>query len=244
MSKKLLITGASRGIGAATAFLAAQKGYTVCINYYKNHKAAQAIQSKIQAIGGKAYLFQADVSKEADILSLFVRIDKEVGVLDGLVNNAGILGARMPLVEMDAARLQQVFATNIIGSLLCAKEAIKRMSTKFGGTGGAIINVSSAAARLGSPFEYIDYAATKGAMDTMTIGLAKEVAAEGIRVNSLRPGLIETDIHEKNRLPQLVGSVPMKRTGSPEEVARAIMWLLSDEASYVTGSIIDVTGGR
>lgn len=240
----LLITGASRGIGAATALLAAQKGYTVCINYNRSQAAALDVQKQILDAGGKAFVFQADVSKEADILQLFEKIDQKVGRLDALVNNAGILGKRTALVNMSGERIKAAFDTNIIGSLLCAREAIKRMSTTRGGNGGAIINVSSAAARLGSPFEYVDYATTKGAMDTMTIGLAKEVGPEGIRVNGVRPGLIETDIHEKGRLKELVHGVPAKRTGTAEEVAEVIVWLLSKEAAYVNGANIDVTGGR
>ena len=240
----ILITGASRGIGAATAWLAAQKAYTVCINYKNNYKAADAVRQQILNNGGKAHLFPANIAKAREVVQLFEQIDKKVGRIDALVNNAGILGKRTTLVNMSAERIQEVFDTNIIGSLLCAKEAIKRMSTKWGGKGGAIVNVSSAAARLGAPFEYVDYAATKGAMDTMTIGLAKEVAAEGIRINAVRPGLIETDIHEAGRLQDLVHGVPMKRTGTAEEVAEVILWLLSEKAAYVTGTNIDITGGR
>lgn len=244
MSKIILITGGSRGIGAATAIQAAAAGYIVCINYLNNQQAAEKVARQIDTQEGYAYLFQADISNEVEVVNLFNRIEHEVGPLYGLVNNAGILGPRMNLMNMEADRLNKVFATNIIGSLLCAREAIRTMSEDLGGQGGSIVNVSSAAARLGSPFEYIDYAATKGAIDTMTIGLAKEVAAEGIRVNAVRPGLIETTIHEADRLAQMVDGVPMKRTGTAEEVASAILWLLSDDASYITGSIIDVTGGR
>jgi NAD(P)-dependent dehydrogenase (short-subunit alcohol dehydrogenase family) len=244
----ILITGASRGIGAATARLAAQRGDTVVVNYRADRQAADDIVTEIERGGGQALAVQADVSTEPGVLRMFETIDAKFGHLDALVNNAGILETQMRLEDMTADRLQRVFAANVIGSFLCAREAVRRMSTSHGGRGGAIVNVSSAAARLGAPGEYIDYAASKGAIDSMTIGLAKEVAAEGIRVNAVRPGVIHTGIHasggEPGRVERVRTSVPMQRGGQPEEVAQAIVWLLSEEASYVTGSILDVTGGR
>ena len=244
----LLVTGASRGIGAATARLAAAKGHAVCVNYVGNRAAAEAVTRDIAAKGGKAIAVQADVGVESDVLRLFDTCDRELGRLSGLVNNAGILEHHMRLEVMDVGRLQRVIATNVIGSFLCAREAVKRMSTRQGGKGGAIVNVSSAAARLGSPEEYIDYAASKGAIDTMTLGLSKEVALEGIRVNAVRPGVILTEIHasggEPDRVERVKKAVPMRRGGTAEEVANAILWLLSDEASYCTGTILDVAGGR
>lgn len=246
--KVLLITGGSRGIGRATALLAAAAGYGVCINYHQNRAAADEVVEKIRSTGGNAAAFQADVSVEQDVLRMFSSIDKTFGSLTALVNNAGILGKQARVTDMSAERLQQVFAINVIGSFLCAREAVQRMSTKKGGSGGAIVNVSSGAARHGAPNEYVDYAASKGAIDTMTLGLSKEVAAEGIRVNAVRPGLIYTDIHasggEPGRVDRLSSGVPMQRGGQPEEVARTILWLLSEEASYVTGALVDVTGGR
>jgi NAD(P)-dependent dehydrogenase (short-subunit alcohol dehydrogenase family) len=243
-----LITGASRGIGAATACLAARRGHVVVVNYHISRQAADEIVAVIEHDGGQAVAIQADVTSESDVLRMFETIDEKFGRLDALVNNAGILETQMRLEHMTADRLQRVFAANVTGSFLCAREAVRRMSTAHGGRGGAIVNVSSAAARLGSPSEYIDYAASKGAIDSMTIGLAKEVAAEGIRVNAVRPGVIYTDIHarggEPGRVDRVRTSVPMQRGGSPDEVAQAIVWLLSGEASYVTGSILDVTGGR
>ena len=244
----LLVTGASRGIGAATARLAAAKGHAVCVNYVGNRAAAEAVTRDIAAKGGKAIAVQADVGVESDVLRLFDTCDRELGRLSGLVNNAGILEHHMRLDEMEVGRFERVFATNIVGAFLCAREAVRRMSTRHGGPGGAIVNVSSMAARLGSPNEYIDYAASKGAVDTMTIGLAREVAEERIRVNAVRPGVIHTEIHasggEPGRVERVKAAVPMKRGGEPEEVARAILWLLSDEASYCTGTFIDVSGGR
>jgi NAD(P)-dependent dehydrogenase (short-subunit alcohol dehydrogenase family) len=244
----ILITGASRGIGAATACLAAQRGDIVAVNYHANRQAADDVVDAIERNGGRAFAIGADVASESDVLHMFETIDAMFGRLDALVNNAGILETQMRLEHMTADRLQRVFAANVIGSFLCAREAVRRMSTAHGGQGGAIVNVSSAAARLGSPGEYVDYAASKGAIDSMTIGLAKEVAAEGIRVNAVRPGVIHTDIHasggEPGRVERVRTSVPMQRGGLPDEVAQAIVWLLSDEASYVTGSILDVTGGR
>jgi NAD(P)-dependent dehydrogenase (short-subunit alcohol dehydrogenase family) len=248
MKKTVLITGGSRGIGAATALLAAQRGYDVCISYVSNENAAQNVVQQIEASGRKALAVKADVSLEPDILNLFERVDKTFGRLDALVNNAGILEKQSSVEGMTLERLQRVFSTNVFGSFLCAREAVKRMSKKHGGNGGAIVNNSSAAARLGAPNEYVDYAASKAALDTLTIGLAKEVALDGIRVNAVRPGIIITDIHalggEPGRPQRLVDSIPMKRSGGADEVATAIVWLLSDEASYITGTLLDVTGGR
>jgi NAD(P)-dependent dehydrogenase (short-subunit alcohol dehydrogenase family) len=248
VSKVLLVTGASRGIGAATATLAAAQGYSVCVNYRQRRDDADAIVSAIESAGGQAIAIQADVAVEADVVRMFGECDKRLGRLSALVNNAGILETQARVESMDAARLQRVFSTNIIGTFLCAREAVRRMSTKHAGAGGAIVNVSSMAARLGAPREYVDYAASKGAIDTFTIGLAGEVAEEGIRVNAVRPGLIYTDIHasggEPGRVDRVKTAVPMKRGGKPDEVARAILWLLSDDASYTTGSILDVSGGR
>ena len=248
MKKVAVITGGSRGIGAATARLAAERGYAVCVNYRHNRAAADAIVGAIERAGGKAIAVAADVASESDVIRLFKTVDTALGTVTALVNNAGILERQMRVEDMEAARLDHIFRTNITGCFLCAREAVRRMSTKRGGTGGAIVNVSSAAARLGSPGEYVDYAASKGAMDTMTIGLSKEVAAEGIRVNAVRPGFIYTDIHasggEPNRVDRVKEFVPMQRGGQAAEVANAILWLLSDEASFTTGSFIDVTGGK
>ena len=248
MSKVMLVTGGSRGIGAATARLAAAKGYAICISYVSNETAAQSVAGDIARAGGTALAMRADVAQEADIQRLFKRIDTEFGPLTALVNNAGMIEARQRVEAFDAARLSRLFATNITGTILCAGQAVRRMSSRHGGGGGAIVNLSSAAARLGAPGEYVDYAASKGAIDSFTIGLAKEVADEGIRVNAVRPGLIYTDIHgsggEPNRVERMKGGVPMQRGGTAEEVASAILWLLSDEASYVTGAVLDVNGGR
>ncbi len=248
IDKVILITGGSRGIGAATALLAGRSGYRVCVNYHRDQAAAEQVVTAIRDAGGSAVAVRADISSENDVLRLFEAVDKEFGALCALVNNAGILEKQSRLSDMSAARLQRVFATNVAGSFLCAREAVRRMSTRNGGAGGAIVNVSSGASKHGAPNEYIDYAASKGAIDTMTLGLAKEVAAEGIRVNAVRPGLIYTDIHasggEPGRVDRLSAMVPMQRGGRPEEVARTILWLLSDEASYVTGALVDVTGGR
>ena len=248
MDKVMLITGASRGIGAATAQLAARRGYAVCLNYRQRADAAEQLAQRIRQSGGRAITVAADVADEKQVAALFAAIDRKFGRLDVLVNNAGMLERQMRLEEMDAARLQRVFATNVLGSFLCAREAIKRMSTAHGGRGGAIVNLSSVAARLGAPNEYIDYAAAKAAIDAMTIGLAKEVAAEGIRVNAVRPGVVYTDIHasggEPDRVERVRASVPMARGGQPEEIAEAVLWLASDQASYTSGALLDVAGGR
>jgi NAD(P)-dependent dehydrogenase (short-subunit alcohol dehydrogenase family) len=248
MENVLLVTGGSRGIGAATARLAAAKGYAVCISYVANEAAAQTVVGDIAGNGGSAIAVQADVAQEADIMRLFERVDAVFGSLTALVNNAGILEVRKRVEAFDAARLTRLFATNITGSILCAREAVRRMSTRNGGKGGGIVNLSSVAARLGAPGEYVDYAASKGAIDSFTLGLAKEVADEGIRVNAVRPGLIVTDIHisggEPGRVERLQSAIPMRRGGTADEVAKAILWLLSEEASYVTGAVLEVTGGR
>jgi NAD(P)-dependent dehydrogenase (short-subunit alcohol dehydrogenase family) len=248
MAGIVIVTGGSRGIGAATARLAAARGYAVCVNYRANAAAANAIVAAITAAGGRAIAVQADVAVEADVVRLFDTCDAGLGRLTALVNNAGILETQMRVEAMDAARLQRVFATNVTGAFICAREAVKRMSTKRGGAGGAIVNLSSRAAVLGSPDEYVDYAASKAAVDTLTIGLSKEVAAEGIRVNAIRAGVIDTDIHasggEPGRVDRVKASVPMKRGGTADEVANAVLWLLSDAASYTTGSFVDVSGGR
>ena len=248
MDKVLIVTGGSRGIGAATARIAGRRGYAVCVNFLKNKAAAKQIVDKINADGGQAIAVGADISKEEEVLELFSTVDDRLGKISALVNNAGILESQMRIEDMDSKRLNRVFLTNITGSILCAREAVKRMSIKNGGNGGTIVNLSSAAARLGSPGEYVDYAASKGAIDTFTRGLAQEVAEDGIRVNAVRPGFIETDIHasggEPGRVERIKETIPLKRGGQPEEVARAIMWLLSSESSYTTGSLLEVSGGR
>lgn len=248
MQKVLLITGASRGIGAATARLAAARGWAVAVNYHRQRDAAQAVVDAIRADGGRAVALAGDVASEADVLRLFADTEAALGPLSALVNNAGVLAPQMPLANMDVARWQRMLATNVLGPLLCCREAVRRLSTRLGGQGGVIVNVSSAAARLGSPGEYVDYAASKGALDTLTLGLAKEVAAEGIRVNGVRPGFIYTDMHadggEPGRVDRVKAGIPMQRGGQPEEVAAAILWLLSDEASFTTGHLLDVAGGR
>ncbi|WP_370979477.1 SDR family oxidoreductase [Agaribacterium sp. ZY112] len=247
-SKVLLITGASRGIGAEVAILAAQQGWDVALTYRVDQSEAEKVQSKIQAFGQRAFIYQADVSDELDITRVFKQLDKDLGRLDALVNNAGIITKISPFISMSAERIRDVFNINVVGSFLCAQEAVKRMALSADGYGGSIVNMSSAAARIGSPNEFIDYAATKGAIDTMTLGLAKEVGSDGIRVNAVRPGLIATDMHadagDAERAERLKQFVPMQRVGEPSEVAKAIMWLISDEASYVNGALLDVTGGR
>lgn len=244
----VLITGGSRGIGAATVTLAAARGYAVAFSYREASATADALVATVRAAGGTARAYQADVGREHDVMALFQSLERDFGRLDALVNNAGIAATQTRVEHMDSARLSQVFATNVIGTFLCAREAVKRMSTRHGGQGGSIVNVSSAAARLGSPREYVDYAASKGAVETFTVGLAKEVATEGIRVNAVRPGLIYTDIHasfgDASRVERLKTNVPMQRGGTAEEVAEAIMWLMSDAASYTIGTFIDVSGGR
>jgi len=244
----MLITGASRGIGAATARLAAAEGYALCLNFHHRADAAQQLLEELKSTGTQAIAVAADVADETQVARLFATIDEQFGRLDVLVNNAGMLERQMRLDEMDAARLIRVFAVNVTGSFLCAREAVKRMSTRHGGKGGSIVNVSSIAAKLGAPNEYIDYAAAKGAIDSMTLGLAKEVAAEGIRVNAVRPGVIRTEIHasggEPGRVERVRASVPMGRGGEAEEVAEAILWLAGEKASYTSGALLDVSGGR
>jgi NAD(P)-dependent dehydrogenase (short-subunit alcohol dehydrogenase family) len=244
----MIITGGSRGIGAATARLAGARGYDVCVNYHRDADAAAAVVADVEKAGRRAIAVAGDMGSEQDVLNLFETSDAELGRPTVLVNNAGILFSQSRVEDLTVERLERVFAVNITGAFLCAREAVRRMSTSKGGDGGAIVNVSSAAARLGGPNEYVDYAASKGAMDTMTIGLSIEVAAEGIRVNAVRPGLIYTDIHasggEAGRVDRLKGNVPMQRGGSAEEVARVILWLASDEASYTTGSMVECSGGR
>lgn len=244
----LLITGGSRGIGAATATLAAARGYRVAITYVERAGAAEAVVASIGAAGGTAIALQADVAREDDVLRVFAEVDSRLGTITALVNNAGILEQQLRLDEMDVRRWTRVLTTNVIGSFVCAREAVRRMSTRHGGTGGAIVNVGSMASVIGGAREYIDYAASKGALDSMTIGLAREVATEGIRVNGVRPGPIHTEIHasggEPDRIERLKPFIPMQRGGQAEEVAAAILWLLSDEASYVTGALLDVSGGR
>jgi len=248
VNKVLIVTGGGRGIGAATATLAAERGYAVCVNFRTNRTAAERVVSEIQTAGGKALAVAADVALEADVIRLFATVDAELGPLTALVNNAGILEKQTRVEHMDAARIDRVFATNVRGAFLCAREAVRRLSTKHGGQGGAIVNLSSRAAQLGAPGEYVDYAASKAAIEALTVGLAREVADEGIRVNGVRPGIIHSDIHadggEPGRVERLGPTLPMRRGGDAIEVARAILWLLSDEASYSTASFIDVAGGR
>ncbi len=242
-----LITGASSGIGAATALLAAERGYDVAFTYLHQHHEAEAIAAKITAMGRNVMYTRVDLSKEAEILNWFAQVDHKFRHIDLFVNNAAILRQKL-FRDINADELAHLFAVNVIGSFLCAREAVKRMSRSEGGRGGSIINISSVASRIGSPFEYIDYAATKGAIDSFTLGLAKEVVSEGIRVNAVRPGIINTTMHEKGgepgRIQRVAPSVPMQRAGQPEEIAKTILWLASSDASYITGSLVDVTGGR
>lgn len=247
-AKTLLVTGGSRGIGRAVAVLAAQRGWRVAVNYAHDKQAAADTVTEIETAGAEAFAVRADVASEADILAMFAAVDERWGRLDGLVNNAGVVDVSARVDEMSLERLERMFRINVTGAFLCAREAVKRMSTRHGGKGGAIVNLSSAAATLGAPGQYVDYAAAKGAIDAMTIGLAREVATEGIRVNAVRPGIIDTDIHasggEPERVAKMRDTVPMKREGSALEVAHAILYLLSEEASYSTGAILDATGGR
>ncbi|MEI3852213.1 MULTISPECIES: SDR family oxidoreductase [Ensifer] len=244
----LLVTGGSRGIGAAVCVAAAKAGWRVAVNYATNRDAADAVVSAIEAVGGTAIAVQGDVGSEADIQAMFTAVDAAFGRLDGLVNNAGIVGPTARIDEMSVDRLERMFRINVTGSIRCAAEAVRRMSTRYGGYGGAIVNISSAAAVLGSPAQYVDYAASKGAIDTFTIGLAREVATEGIRVNAIRPGVIDTEIHASGGLPDrardLAPTIPVQRPGTAEEVADAVLYLLSDKATYVTGAILNVSGGR
>ena len=248
LSKVVLITGGSRGIGAACALLCAQSGYAVAVNYATNSLAADEVVRQIRAEGGQAMSVQGNVALEVDVLTMFDKVDAKFGRLNALVNNAGVVDQASRVDAMTLARWQRMFEINVFGSFLCAREAVKRMSTRYGGQGGAIVNMTSAAAKLGSPGQYVDYASAKGAIDSFTIGLAKEVAKEGIRVNAIRPGIIETDIHasggQPSRASDMAPQVPMQRAGSAAEVAEAIVWLLGDKASYTTGAVIDVTGGR
>jgi NAD(P)-dependent dehydrogenase (short-subunit alcohol dehydrogenase family) len=247
-ARSVLVTGASRGIGAAAAIACARDGWDVAVNYTRDLAAAEAVAAQVRALGRRAIVVQADVADEAAVLAMFARVDAELGVLGGLVNNAGVVDVQARVDEVSVARLQRMFAINVFGSFVCAREAVRRMSSKHGGAGGSIVNLSSVASRIGGPGWYVDYAASKGAIDTFTIGLAREVAGEGIRVNALRPGIIDTDIHasggQPGRVQALTPLIPMQRPGTAEEVAAAVVWLLSDAASYTTGAIIDVSGGR
>lgn len=248
MTKVALITGASRGIGRATALLLARQGYAVGVNYLQNEAAAQQVVAEIASLGGRALALRADIGDESQVVAMFSQLDATLGPIDALVNNAGILFQQTSIEQLTAERINKVLTTNVTGYFLCCREAVKRMAHRHGGQGGAIVNVSSAASRLGAPWEYIDYAASKGAVDTLTTGLALEVAAQGIRVNSVRPGCIYTEMHasggEPGRVDRVKGNLPMQRGGTPEEVAEAIVWLLSDAASYVAGSFIEAAGGR
>ena len=248
MNQVLLVTGGSRGIGAACALFAARQGWDVAVNYTSDAAAAEAVAAQVRSLGRRAITLRADVADEAAVLAMFHAVDRELGPLQGLVNNAGVVDVAARIDEGSVARWQRMFNINVIGSMLCAREAVRRMSTKHGGRGGVIVNLSSAAARIGAPGQYVDYAAAKAAIDVFTLGLAREVATEGIRVNAVRPGIIETDIHasggQPDRVAQMAPLVPMKRAGSADEVAQAVVWLLSEASSYTTGSVVDVTGGR
>lgn len=248
MTKVALVTGASRGIGRATALLLARQGYAVGVNYLQDEAAAQQVVTKITSLGGRALALRADIGDESQVVAMFAELDATLGPIGALVNNAGILFQQTSIEQLTAERINKVLSTNVTGYFLCCREAVKRMAQRHGGQGGAIVNVSSAASRLGAPWEYIDYAASKGAVDTLTTGLALEVAAQGIRVNSVRPGCIYTEMHasggEPGRVDRVKSNLPMQRGGTPEEVAEAIAWLLSDAASYVTGSFIEAAGGR
>lgn len=246
--KVLLVTGGSRGIGAAICRFGSKAGYRVAVNYAANQDAADALVAEIEAAGGEAFAVKGDVGSEADIVAMFEAVDRAYGRLDAFVNNAGVVDVKARVDEMDVSRLERMMRINVVGSFLCAREAVKRMSTRHGGSGGSIVNISSAAATLGSPGEYVDYAASKGAIDTFTIGLAREVALEAIRVNAVRPGIIDTDIHasggQPDRVERFRDLLPMKRAGTVDEVAGAVLYLLSDAASYTTGAILNVSGGR
>jgi NAD(P)-dependent dehydrogenase (short-subunit alcohol dehydrogenase family) len=248
MQPIVLVTGGSRGIGAATALLAAQAGYAVAVNYRANSLAADEVVRQIRAINGTAITVQADVAVESEVLAMFAKVDAKFGPISALVNSAGIVDVGSRVDAMSVARLKRMFDTNVIGAMVCAREAVLRMSSRHGGTGGSIVNLSSAASRIGSPGQYVDYAASKGAIDTFTLGLAKEVAGEGVRVNAVRPGIIDTDIHasggQPDRARQVAPQVPMQRAGTALEVAQAIVWLMGQDASYTTGALLDVTGGR
>jgi NAD(P)-dependent dehydrogenase (short-subunit alcohol dehydrogenase family) len=248
MQKIMLVTGGGRGIGAATCRLGAARGYAVAINYARNRAAAQAVADGITKAGGRAIVVQADVAVEADVQAMFGAVDTQLGRLDVLVNNAGIVDTAMRFDEMDAARWQRMFAVNVIGTMNCARQAVLRMSTRHGGKGGAIVNLTSGAARLGSPGRYVDYASAKGAIDTFTVGLGREVAGEGIRVNAVRPGVVDTEIHASSGdigfVQASAGAIPLQRAGRPEEIAEAVLWVASDAASFTAAAIIDATGGR
>lgn len=245
MNKIVLVTGGSRGIGRATSMLLAKAGYTVCVNYLRNAQAANDVVDEIEKAGGQSFAVQADISDKSAVDKLFAEIDKRDGVFYGLVNNAGILAEQSTLADMSLQRVQKVFATNVMGAFLCTKAAVRRMSASVNGIGGAIVNISSIAAKLGAPNEYIDYAMSKGAIESMTLGLAKELAVENIRVNAVRPGFIDTEIHKiPGRLQKVTPFIPMQRAGQSSEIAEAVLWLLSEQSSYTSGAIIDIAGGR